>query len=46
LKKPKWTIYYERDGRRFDTGVPWFSALLTCFAIGCLVWSLRARGKE
>jgi hypothetical protein len=43
LKKPKWTIYYERDGTRCDTGVPWFSVVITCFAIGCLVWSVRTK---
>lgn len=43
LKKPKWTIYYERDGRQFDAGVPWFSLVLTCFAISCLIWSIRTK---
>lgn len=46
LRKSKWTIYYERDGRPFDTGVPWFSVVLTCFAIGCLVWSVRSKTTE
>ncbi len=38
LKKPKWTFYYDRDGRRFDSG--WDIPLVACFAIGCLVWSI------
>jgi hypothetical protein len=46
LRKPKWTIYYEKDGRPFDTGVPWFSFVLTCFAIGCLVWCMRKKTTE
>jgi hypothetical protein len=42
LKKPKWTLYYDMDGRRFDEGGPWFGALIACFASGCLVWSVLA----
>ena len=40
LKKPKWTIYYDRNGRRFDSGPPWLSVLEACFGIWCLVWSI------
>jgi len=46
LKKPKWTIYYERDGARCDAGAPWFSVVIASFAIGCLVWSLRTKLSE
>ena len=42
LKKPKWSLYYDRDGKQFDGGVPWFGALIACFASGGLVWSVRA----
>ena len=46
LIKPKWTIYYDSNGTRFDNGVPWFNVLIACFAVGCLVWSVRANVHE
>jgi hypothetical protein len=41
LKKPKWTMYYDRDGRRFESGFPLVSIVGACFGCWCLVWSTR-----
>jgi hypothetical protein len=46
LNKPKWTVYYDMDGKRYDTGLPWFSILIACFFCGCLIWSIRAELAE
>jgi len=44
LKKPKWTFYYDRDGKRFDAG--WGVPLVPLFAVGCLIWSIRTILRE
>ena len=46
LRKSKWTVYYERNGERFDNGFPWFSAGLASFAPSCLVWSVLSKIRE
>ena len=46
LRKPKWTLYYERDGQRLESGFPWFAALFGCTAFFFLGWSITAKVRE
>lgn len=46
LNKPKWTIYYDVDGKRYEAGAPWFSIIFASISCGCLIWSIRAKIVE